>query len=339
MKNTSENKHNGEEISLKRQLVEATDSVRKKFNSLKSSNVKTQLSLEKMYEPITKPLKVISSASEAKVNNQVPMEMTRKPVQSQESVRASSKATSETSDLEEGEKNVSQAYFVETPPRSSLMSTPGSDGFLGSEGKKCDVVKKHLENLKSSDPKYDTVYGVRIDPHSDKLRMGNADVHFSSGNITLWRSNKKLGTYSGSSKLYDVIFMKYPTMLRSDGGTIDNEEYQIYGEILKKTNAAYKNYDVKQGLHKNKWKKFSKIIKPLASSTVKTRSKTGLGFSRIPSQKLYNSKGVDYVYWNKPKELVDRLRLLYSSKMAGNTGVNNEIISLVEEMREEGIIY
>lgn len=347
MKITNESKHNrniggdmGGEISLKRQLVEATDSVRKKFNSLKSRNVETQLSLEKMYEPITKPLKVISSASEVKSHNQVPTQM-QKPIQSRESVKASTsafKAIPESSS-EDGENSVAEAYFMETPPRSSLMSTPGSERSFSSEKKKCDVIKQHLENLKSGDPKYDTVYGVRLDPHADKLRMGNSEVRFSSGNITLWHGNKKLGTYSGSPKLYDVIFMKYPSVLRSDEITIHDEEYRIYGELLKKTKAAYKNYDVKQGLNKNKWKKFDNIIKPIASSTVMTRSRTGLGFSHMPLQKLYNSRGVDYVYWNKPKELVDRLRLLYSSKMAGNTGVDNEIVSLLEEMREEKIIY
>lgn len=349
MKNGKEIKHSGnidgsmrEEIRLKRQLVEATDSVRKKFNSLKNRNVNTQLTLEKMYEPITKPLKVISSASELKLQKQLPTEVQKKPTQPQESVPASTStstfkaAASEASD-EDDENEAAQAYLMETPPRSSIMSTPSSERSFDSEG---DVIKQHIENLKSGDHKYDTIFGVRLDPHTDKLRMGNVEIRFSNGNIALWYGNKNLGTYSGSPKLYDVIFMRYPLMLRSKEDAIDDEEYQIYGEILKKTNAAYKNYDVRQGLNKNRWKKFNEIIEPLlSSSTVMTRSKTGLGFPHMSSQKLYNSRGVDYVYWNKPKELVDRLRLLYSSKMAGNTGVDNEILSLVEEMREEGIIY
>ena len=40
---------------------------------------------------------------------------------------------------------------------------------------------------------------------------------------------------------------------------------------------------------------------------------------------------------NKPKELVDRL--LWSSKVAGHTGHDNEIMSIIEELREWGIIY
>jgi hypothetical protein len=36
---------------------------------------------------------------------------------------------------------------------------------------------------------------------------------------------------------------------------------------------------------------------------------------------------------------VERLKLLCASKQAGNTGVDNEIISIIEELREENIIY
>lgn len=330
----------GGEISLKRQLVEATDSVRKKFNSLKNKNVGDQLMLEKIYEPITTPLKVISSATEVKLHNQVPTQ-TQKSTQSRASVRASTstfKGSSEASD-EDGDNNSTQTYF-ETPPRSSLMSTPVSESSFSGAKEQCDEIKKHLDNVKSGDPKYDTVYGVRLDPHTGKPQMGNSEVRFSSGTITLWYGNKKLGTYPGSTKLYDLIFMKYPSILRSSDSSMYDEEYNIYGEILKKTKAPYKNYDAKQGLKISKWKKFYKIIEPLTSPTVMTRSmKRGTGLVHIPTQKIYNNLPVDYVYWNKPIELVDRLRLLWSSKMAGNNNLDNHIISIIEELREEGIIY
>lgn len=44
------------------------------------------------------------------------------------------------------------------------------------------------------------------------------------------------------------------------------------------------------------------------------------------------------LYWDDPNELVERLKLLIASKDAGNTGLDNEIISVVEELRESGII-
>lgn len=44
------------------------------------------------------------------------------------------------------------------------------------------------------------------------------------------------------------------------------------------------------------------------------------------------------VYYDDPNELVTRLNLLISSQNAGNTGVNNEIISILEELRERKLI-
>ena len=47
---------------------------------------------------------------------------------------------------------------------------------------------------------------------------------------------------------------------------------------------------------------------------------------------------IDYVHWNDPNELVDRLRLLDASRRAGNNAHDNEILSIVEELREVGLI-
>lgn len=50
------------------------------------------------------------------------------------------------------------------------------------------------------------------------------------------------------------------------------------------------------------------------------------------------NKKINYTYWDNPNELVDRLRLLVSSKSAGHTSHNNAIISIIEELQEANII-
>lgn len=45
-----------------------------------------------------------------------------------------------------------------------------------------------------------------------------------------------------------------------------------------------------------------------------------------------------YEYFDDPNELCDRLRLLLSSKLAGNTNHQQEINSIIEELRELGLI-
>ena len=46
----------------------------------------------------------------------------------------------------------------------------------------------------------------------------------------------------------------------------------------------------------------------------------------------------DYVYFDDPNELVDRLELLVSEKSARNNFQNNEIQSIIEELYECGLI-
>ena len=48
---------------------------------------------------------------------------------------------------------------------------------------------------------------------------------------------------------------------------------------------------------------------------------------------------LDYIYWDDPNELVDRLQLLTAERSAGNPSHVNEIHSIIEELREAGYIY
>jgi len=50
-----------------------------------------------------------------------------------------------------------------------------------------------------------------------------------------------------------------------------------------------------------------------------------------------NDNAIDYVHWDDPNELVDRLRLFDASHQAGNNVHDNEMLS-IEEFREVGLI-
>lgn len=74
--------------------------------------------------------------------------------------------------------------------------------------------------------------------------------------------------------------------------------------------------------------KFDKNQPP--SSSLNAEIGLGLYKNTIPKTQL--------VYYDDPNELVTRLNLLESSKNAGNNGVCNEIISILEELRERNLI-
>ena len=51
-----------------------------------------------------------------------------------------------------------------------------------------------------------------------------------------------------------------------------------------------------------------------------------------------NKNKIDYVHWDDPNELVDRLRLLAASRQTDYNAHNNEILSIIEELCEAGFI-
>ena len=48
---------------------------------------------------------------------------------------------------------------------------------------------------------------------------------------------------------------------------------------------------------------------------------------------------IDYANWDDPNELIDRLRILMAEQTAGNQIHLNEIVKIIEELREAGYIY
>lgn len=67
---------------------------------------------------------------------------------------------------------------------------------------------------------------------------------------------------------------------------------------------------------------------------MKNKRKSGAGITLMNLPK----DNIEYVYWNDPNEIVERLKLLISSQSAGHNDHTNEILSIIEEMREENII-
>lgn len=373
---SGDEKNISSEIELKRKLIDATEAVRRKFDSLKHSQSENKLTLEKIYEPITKPLKHLSDLTEESVKKSTTHPMILPSSTRNRSISASSgksKAAAKTSKDDDDDLHVDDDYdddddmtddskviSMETPPLTSPSSMASySPSFSGPSHYLSSAHVRYLKLDKGKD-KYDTKYGVRIDPTDGTTTlMGNAEIRFSGDKIEIWRGNRELAKYNGSKELYDLIFLKRPTVFYK--ASTNDVDVNAYREILHLTNAPYKNYDSQNELSGSTLKKYVEIIRPLmqqrhqynipegeraaavvdapSSRTTRAKSKhSGRGVG-LGSRKLFsNNRSFEYVYWNRPKELVDRLRLLWASKMAGHTGHDNEIISILEELKEEGII-
>lgn len=51
-----------------------------------------------------------------------------------------------------------------------------------------------------------------------------------------------------------------------------------------------------------------------------------------------NDNKIYYIHWDDPNEIVDLLRLLEASCQTGHNGYDNEILSIIEELREASLI-
>lgn len=149
------------------------------------------------------------------------------------------------------------------------------------------------------------------------LGLGNTSIQFTPyDEIVLTADNGLSKTYEGTTGLFQLLFLRQP-----DENTVTADDMKNYKDILEFSNATRRHYSLhkqKQGLRTEKYRKY-------------IRGSGGFkDYLRQGKQTL--------VYWNDVNELVSRLKLLIRSEAAGHSGLGNEQISIIEELREEGII-
>ena len=122
-----------------------------------------------------------------------------------------------------------------------------------------------------------------------------------------------------------------------------------YGRILKQTNAIYQGNNPNQNYPKssqsNIWKQLIKPIwedikskKPPEEEKGKGKGK-GRGRKKRQEDPQPGTSGSGLkILPSDPNALIDRFDLLFSSKKAGHTGVKNEIVAILDELKRQRVI-
>lgn len=175
------------------------------------------------------------------------------------------------------------------------------------------ATKDYLSALLKETPRHslDTIYGLTSSGEG-KLSIGDTFVTIDNNILSVGDNAFKL-----TPGLYQLLLLKDPAVYSKN-------DLAAYREILILTSAHKQHYNASKQINSNRGTKYVKII----SSLFKT--KTGEGF-------LQTDRPV-YEYYNDPNQLVERLRLLISSRDSGNNSHNNEIESIVDELKEGGYI-
>ena len=326
-------------------IDEVSNNIRKKYRALKYGESEKEELLKKSYKPILDPLEKISQKmSEVKEKDtiSIPSIKTKRKRASEDSVTRKKHKTEiehHTPDIaaREGDERVPSFLQTELVAETSDNESPlpqltPEDVLSTPEGRsrardyinnlyEGPLARKYLRMSVSAerDRIMDHTYGVR---HEDNQWMiGKSPIEIDGDDDSLHVEGIR---YNGTPGLYELLFMKDP---KKD--IYNDEDLLAYKNILRATNAHRRDNDASGPLKASKSKKWTKIISPMFLT---------LRFGHGVQMKHTPNVVFDYVHWDNPNELVDRLRLLIASQNSGHTGHTNEIVSIVEELREAGII-
>ena len=167
----------------------------------------------------------------------------------------------------------------------------------------------------------DRTFGIH--KKDGKYHIGNKPITIKGNNIII--EDKE---YEGTKGLWELIIFKDPDNYTED-------DYLNYINLLVQTNTIYRGNNPgnpnPKSSKSNKWDKLISPVwehisdskKPLKRKRRQQDPITGEGLTILPSD---------------PNALLDRFDLLFSSQNAGHTGVRNEIISILDELKRQGVI-
>lgn len=194
------------------------------------------------------------------------------------------------------------------------------------------MIESQMRASLSGSREYDNVYGPKYDSSLQSWHMGVASINFSNSHILI---NDDEESHALTPGLISLLFKRNPRMYTS-------RDLEKYKKILKATNVVTNIFDVSGGSRGKLQAKYLYIIEPLLRAEVEnTRGKKrGKGLHSAEFKQVnFGRNKFEYVYWNDINELVARLALLFASHQVGNTSHRNEILSIIEELREADIIY
>ena len=178
-----------------------------------------------------------------------------------------------------------------------------------------------INYLKIPEKKRDTTFGIYKE-NGDHY-IGNTHVIIKDDDIIIKDTGER---FVGTHGLWKLITTKNLTLDKIEWDKMDEEEYV---RLLKRTHV------LRQGNNPNN---------PHAKSSGGKKWNNILTFiwhtGRFPQKgefELHEGQGV-VVIPSDPNALLERLDLLLASQEAGNTGVRNELISICDELKRQGVL-
>ena len=169
----------------------------------------------------------------------------------------------------------------------------------------------------------DRTYGIYV---KDKtFYMGNKQIIIKDNDITVDNFE-----YKGTPGLWELITSKNPN-------NYTNEDKEKYWQLILQTNTIYRNNNLKSNYPKSsKSPKWYNIIKPVWEE-IKKQREAEAEVDTEETEEETEGEGLT-ILPSDPNALIKRFDLLLASQNAGHTGVRNELVSIFDELKRQGVI-
>ena len=179
----------------------------------------------------------------------------------------------------------------------------------------------------------DTKFGIRKKGHHF---VGNKHVIIENNDIIIAKDGDR---FKGTDGLWKFITLRDPV-------DFDKEDKDEYERLMVKTNALHRDYPRPRGSVGKKWKN---ILGPIWYKKQGFSEEDALRMTKDKNYRkrlLKKMRKIKYEYEGEgvvvipsdPNVLLERLDLLIASQEAGNTGVGNELVSICDELKRQGIL-
>ena len=149
--------------------------------------------------------------------------------------------------------------------------------------------------------------------------IGNQHVIVKDNDIIIEKTGER---FEGTPGLWRLIMFKNPK-------NYTDKDYNNYEYLMMKTNAIHVGNNPNNRRAKGNYKgyKWENILSPIWEKIKKIRKE----------KEGYEREGV-VVIPSDPNALLERLDLLLASQEAGHTGVRNELVSICDELKRQGVL-
>ena len=297
--------------SIVKEYLELKKNIRNNLLSERIGESELQTDLSKFYKPITETQK--ATAREI-TEGLKPISETQKAI-AREITEGLKPIREGIEKLPEAMKPISKTTEEEKEEEKEKEKSPETLG---------ETAYDYLHGKKLYDR--DTTFGIYLG------NDGNYHMGVEQGKDGLYRGNNKMITiaynniyvddkkFTGTPGLWELIMEDKPKKYTKD-------DLDKYGDLLFKSNAIYQNFipnnTYPRASRSYKWQNIISLIWAERTSGKGVERTAGKGVVVIPSD---------------PNALLERLDLLLASQEAGHTGVRNELVSICDELKRQGVL-